>query len=185
MWRQRRAAVIAEFDAGDTDATLQAMAAEILRYRHLAHVQVGWPWASCRSCLTIQGSGRIRTSKRSLRACWRHVSQCSASSIASKNRCAAIARTDSRARKAAPRCTCLEVAGCNAVYHAERGCFPRRTSRTAGLFVVCLPQVRAEHLVLDVLWLNTKLDKCAADPVHERDRPAHVIHRVVGQADLR
>jgi len=41
MWRQRRAAVIAEFDAGDTDATLQAMAAEILRYRHLAHVQVG------------------------------------------------------------------------------------------------------------------------------------------------
>ena len=31
--RQQREAVIAEFAAGDPDATLQAMAAEILRYR--------------------------------------------------------------------------------------------------------------------------------------------------------
>ena len=31
--REQREAVIAEFAAGDPDATLQAMAAEILRYR--------------------------------------------------------------------------------------------------------------------------------------------------------
>jgi hypothetical protein len=31
--RQQREAVIAEFAAGDPDATMQAMAAEILRYR--------------------------------------------------------------------------------------------------------------------------------------------------------
>jgi len=31
--RQQREAVIAEFEAGNPDATLQAMAAEILRYR--------------------------------------------------------------------------------------------------------------------------------------------------------
>ena len=46
-------------DAGDTEATLHAMAAEILRYRHVGHVRlrclltllslwVGQPWANCR-----------------------------------------------------------------------------------------------------------------------------------------
>jgi hypothetical protein len=55
----------------------------------------------------------------------------------------------------------------------------------AGLFVVCLPQVRAEDLVLDVPCGNTKPDQGAADPLHERDRSAQVIGRIVGQADLR
>jgi hypothetical protein len=52
-------------DAGDTEATLHAMAAEILRYRHVGHVRlrclltllslwVGQPWANCRSRLTIR-----------------------------------------------------------------------------------------------------------------------------------
>src|SRR5215469_8642613 len=46
------------------------------------------------------------------------------------------------------------------------------TSRTAGLFVICLPEVRAEHLILDVPWRNTKLDQATADLLHERDRSA-------------
>src|SRR5215469_13506572 len=61
----------------------------------------------------------------------------------------------------------------------------RRTSQTAGLIVICLPQVWAEHLVLDVPWPNTKLDQGAADLLHEGDRSAQVIHRIVRQADLR
>ena len=40
--RQQRDAVIAEFAAGDTEATLQAMAAEI-RYRHLGHCSLPLP----------------------------------------------------------------------------------------------------------------------------------------------
>src|SRR5215469_5246064 len=53
------------------------------------------------------------------------------------------------------------------------------------LFEVCLPQVWAEHLVLDVPWWNTKFDQGVADPMHERDRSAQVIGRIVGQVDLR
>ena len=34
----------------------------------------------------------------------------------------------------------------------------RRTSRIVGLFKICLPQVRAEHFVLDVPGRNTKLN---------------------------
>src|SRR5215472_12126948 len=65
-------------------------------------------------------------------------------------------------------------------------CSPtHRTRRTAGLFVICLPEVRAEHLILDVSWRNTKLDQSTADLLHERNRSAQVIHRIVGQADLR
>jgi hypothetical protein len=42
--RQQRDVVIAEFDAGDTDVTLPAMAAKILRYRQLGD-------SACNACL--------------------------------------------------------------------------------------------------------------------------------------
>ena len=33
-------------DAGDTEAALHAMAAEILRYRHVGHVRFHYPWTT-------------------------------------------------------------------------------------------------------------------------------------------
>ena len=43
----------------------------------------------------------------------------------------------------------------------------------------------AEHLVLDVPGRHAALHQRATDFVHERHRAAQVIHRVIGQADLR
>jgi hypothetical protein len=40
-----------------------------------------------------------------------------------------------------------------------RGAADFNTSQTAGLVVICLPQVWAEHLILDVSWRNTTLDQ--------------------------
>jgi hypothetical protein len=41
---------------------------------------------------------------------------------------------------------------------ATNNWLPRRRSRTVGLFAICLPQVRAEHFVLNVPGWDTKLN---------------------------
>jgi hypothetical protein len=67
---KRRAEVIAEFAAGDTEATLHAMVAEILHYRHVGHVPfhlpmdlavpVGWTLGREQSFDHLVGSGEQR-----------------------------------------------------------------------------------------------------------------------------
>src|SRR4051812_6236861 len=60
-------------------------------------------------------------------------------------------------------------------------CPPRR----AVLVQVGLPQVWPEHLVLDVLWCDTPFEQPAADGLHERQRTAEVVERIIGRLDGR
>ena len=64
--RQQREGVIAEFAAGDPDATLQAMAAEILRYRARLAEARSAAEPRRRSEGNVQGSEGVQSARQAL-----------------------------------------------------------------------------------------------------------------------
>ena len=59
--RRQRVMVITEFDAGDPEATLHALADEILKYRQALRLlarAIGWAEAGASGCFPRAASGR-------------------------------------------------------------------------------------------------------------------------------